>query len=117
MILSKGVVSMLIKTALAKQEHCAYLRCDCNCSMFEVHKTIWPDGDTDYNIMVTDSRYDHNHTTMWGRIKSAYKILLGKPVYYSDVYISGDTDPDKFKNFVDELVKLCSEGTLPKEVS
>jgi len=61
-------------------------------------------GDIDYDISIQDSRYDHNYTTIWGRIKSAIKILFGKPVYYSDVCIN---DPAKFKEFVEQLNKLC----------
>jgi hypothetical protein len=72
---------------------------------------LWPvagyDGEINYNITVQDSRYDHNYTTLWGRIKSAMKILFGKPVYYSDVHID---DPQKFKEFVEKLNKLCPEN-------
>jgi hypothetical protein len=32
------------------------------------------------------------------------KILFGKPVYYSDVYIEST---EKFKKFVEDLNKLC----------
>ena len=74
--------------------------------MFVVEKTEWDDGDVDYNISVQDSRYDHNYTTLWGRIKSAAKLLFGKPVYYSDVYID---DHEKFKEFVGQLNSLCLE--------
>jgi hypothetical protein len=74
--------------------------------MFVVEKTVWDDGDTTYNISVQDSRYDHNYTTIWGRIKTAFTILFGKPVYYSDVYIG---DPEKFHNFVAQLNDLCAE--------
>jgi hypothetical protein len=72
--------------------------------MLVVERTEWDDGDIDYGISVQDSRYDHNYTTIWGRIKSAMKILFGKPVYYSDVYIES---PEKFKSFVEDLNKLC----------
>ena len=68
--------------------------------MLVVEKTIWDDGDVDYNISIQDSRYDHNYTTIWGRIKSAMKLLFGKPVYYSDIYID---KPEKFKDFVEKL--------------
>ena len=71
--------------------------------MLVVEKTVWDDGDVDFNISIQDSRYDHNYTTLWGKIKSAMKILFGKPVYYSDVYID---KPEKFKEFVENLNKL-----------
>ena len=70
-----------------KNETTVFLRCDCGCSMFVVDKTELDLGETYYNISVQDSRYDHNYSTIWGRIKSAMKILFGKPVYYSDVFI------------------------------
>jgi len=80
------------------------LKCDCGCSMLVVEKTEWEDGEIDYNISVQDSRYDHNYTTLWGRLKSAMKLLFGKPVYYSDVYID---EPEKFIEFVKQLNVLC----------
>ena len=83
------------------------LKCDCGCSMFVVEKSEWEDGEVNFNITVQDSRYDHNYTTLWGRIKSAMKILFGKPVYYSDVYIN---EPEKFKEFVGQLNKLCMDS-------
>ena len=90
------------------KENMVWLKCDCNCSTFVVEKSAWDDGTIDYNICVQDSRYDHNHNTLWGRIKSAWKILFGKPVYYNDIYVG---DPIKFKEFVNELNALCREDT------
>lgn len=89
-----------------KREKTVTLKCSCNCSRFVVDKTLWEDGEVSYSVSVQDSRYDHNHTTLLGRIKSAFKILLGKPIYYNDVYID---NPKKFKNFVEELTVLCHE--------
>jgi hypothetical protein len=83
------------------------LKCDCGCSMFVVEKSEWEDGEVNYNITVQDSRYDHNYTTLWGRLKSAMKILFGEPLYYSDVYIN---DPEKFKEFVGQMNTLCIEA-------
>ena len=87
-----------------KQETAVYLKCSCGCSMVVAEKTVWDDGETDFDISIQDSRYDHNYTTLWGRFKSAMTILFGKPVYYSDVYIES---PEKFKAFVEDLKKLC----------
>jgi len=86
-----------------KKETTVFLKCDCGCSMFVINKSVWDDGEVNYNITVQNSRYDHNHTTLWGRIKSAFKILFGKPVYYSDVYID---KPEKFREFVRKLNEL-----------
>ncbi|MCL2834579.1 MAG: hypothetical protein FWD78_15520 [Treponema sp.] len=84
------------------------LKCDCGCSMFVVEQSEWDDGEVNFNISVQDSRYDHNYTTILGRIKSAAKLLFGKPVYYSDVYIN---EPEKFRKFVDDLNRLCLENS------
>jgi len=74
--------------------------------MFVVEKTVWSDGEIVYNLTVQDSRYDHNYTTIWGKIKTALTIFSGKPVYYSDVYID---EPEKFHNFVAQLNAMCAE--------
>lgn len=76
--------------------------------MFVVEQSEWDDGEVNFNISVQDSRYDHNYTTILGRIKSAAKLLFGKPVYYSDVYIN---EPEKFRKFVDDLNRLCLENS------
>jgi hypothetical protein len=97
-----------MEMTMNKQETTIMLKCDCGCSMFVVDKYVWDDGEVNYNISIQDSRYDHNYTTLWGRIKNAMKLLFGKPVYYSDVYID---KPERFQNFVGELNKLCLETT------
>jgi hypothetical protein len=89
-----------------KKETSVFLKCDCGCSMLVAEKTEWDTGEIDYDISIQDSRYDHNYTTLWGRIKSAAKILFGKPVYYSDVYIE---DTNKFREFIGKLSELCEE--------
>ena len=89
-----------------QQESSVYLKCDCGCSVLVVDKTVWDDGEINYNITVQDSRYDHNYTTLLGRIKSAIKIMFGKPVYYSDIYIDR---PEKFKKFVSKLNELYAD--------
>ena len=63
------------------------LPCDCKCCMLVVEKAVWNDGDVSYNISIQDSRYDHNYNTLWGRVKRAIKILLGKPIYYNDLHL------------------------------
>ena len=86
-----------------KQETRVLLKCSCGCCMFVAEKTVWNDGEIWYNITVQDSRYDHDNTTFWSRIKGAAKILFGKPVYYSDVVIE---NKERFKAFVDEMYEL-----------
>ena len=87
------------------------LPCDCKCCMFVVEKTLWADGDTNYNITIQDSRYDHNYNTIWGRIKRAAKILFGKPIYYSDVHLDGE---EKFKELLNNMNEL-SDAKLGEE--
>jgi hypothetical protein len=79
--------------------------------MLVVDREEWEDGEVNYNISVQDSRYDHNYTTLWGRIKNAAKVLFGKPVYYSDIYIE---DSEKLRKFVEKLNKLFPETKVGK---
>ena len=89
------------------------LPCDCKCCMFVVEKTLWEDGDINYNITIQDSRYYHNYNTIWGRIKRATKILFGKPVYYSDVHLEGE---DMFRELVKDMDSLANSN-LGEEVA
>lgn len=88
------------------------LPCDCKCCMFVVEKTIWEDGDINYNISIQDSRYDHNYNTLWGRIKRAAKTLFGKPIYYNDVHLEGEETFQQLVEGINELAKsnLSEEG-------
>ncbi len=80
-----------------------FLPCECKCCMFVIEKTMWEDGDIDYDISIQDSRYDHGYNTLWGRIKRAVKILFGKPIYYNDVYLSGE---ETFKRLIIDMEKM-----------
>lgn len=79
------------------------LRCECKCCMLVIEKSVWDDGDIDYDISIQDSRYDHNYNTFWGRLKRAFKILFGKPVYYNDVYIE---DEETFNKLIEDMIEL-----------
>lgn len=63
------------------------LDCDCGCS------TLVIEGEgRDYSISIQSSYLHHHSFTLWGRIKSAVKVLFGQPIYYADIYIeSGAT--------------------------
>jgi len=76
-----------------KQEASVFLKCDCGLFSACIN----------YSITVQGSHYDHKHATLLGWIKSAVKILFGKPIYYSDVYID---NPEEFRKFVEELDEL-----------
>ena len=89
-----------------KKEFVTY-PCDCGCCMFVVKRSVWEDGDVDYNISIQDSRYDHNYNTIWGRIKRACSALFGKPVYFSDAYIEKTAD---YKKLVEDMAKLIVDA-------
>ena len=33
--------------------------CSCRCCMLVIEKTMWEDGDVDYDISLQDSHFDH----------------------------------------------------------
>ncbi len=79
------------------------LPCDCKCCMLVIEKTIWEDGEVSYDIFIQDSRYDHEYNTLCGRLKRAWKSLLGKPIYYNDLYLDGE---ETFKKLVKDMERL-----------
>ena len=81
------------------------LPCDCKCCMLVIEKTIWEDGDINYNITIQDSRYDHNYNTLWGRMKRAAKTLFGKPIYYNDVYLDCEETFQQLAEDINNLAK------------
>ena len=80
------------------------LPCDCKCCMFVVEKTIWKDGDISFDLSIQDSRYDHNYNTIWGRLKRAAKTLFGKPIYYNNVHLEGEST---IRKFIEDMSKLA----------
>ncbi|MBD5559747.1 MAG: hypothetical protein HDQ87_05230 [Clostridia bacterium] len=71
--------------------------------MLVVDKSVWDDGSVDYNISIQDSRYDHGVNSLWGRLKRAFRVLFGKPVYFNDLYIDGE---EKYAELVSEMQAL-----------
>jgi len=102
---------MVIDISERKQQ-AVILRCSCagQCGMIVVDKNVYPDEEANYSITFQDSRYDHNNNTLFGRIKQSCKVLFGKPIYYSDVYIE---NPQKFADFVKELNGLVEVSEKP----
>ena len=98
---------------MEKKETSVRLNCSCGCSAVVVEKSEWDNGEIDYVISIQDSRYDHNYATFFGRVKSAAKILFGKPIYYSDVYID---KPEIYKKFVNDISALCVDKENPADV-
>ena len=83
------------------QSKAVYVRCDCGCCVMEVTRDDFYDT-TYYNVAILDSRYDHDVNSVWGRIKRAVKVLLGKPVYFNDCCMSQEKF-DKWLNKINEL--------------
>lgn len=73
--------------------------CSCECCMLVVEKH----EDGCYNVSIMDSRYDHDAKGVLARIKNAMKILIGKPVYYNDLFIE---DKSEFEGLLKELKEL-----------
>ena len=76
--------------------------------MLVVEKTVWEDGNVNYNISIQDSRYDHNYNTIFGRMKRAVTILLGKPIYYNDLYLEGEETFRKLAKDIGDLTAFHS---------
>ena len=100
-----------------KREKIITLPCDCKCCMLTIEKTIWENGDICYDISIQDSRYDHGYNTVWGRIKRAASVLLGKPVYFNNVHLEGDKQYAKLVHDMTDLFKSnlikYSERAIP----
>lgn len=73
---------------MSRNERYVRVKCDCGCCVVEFLRTDWDNGETDYNIAVLDSRYDHNVNGPIGRLRRAFGILLGKRVYFNDALLS-----------------------------
>jgi len=105
--LSKRVEENPEVRVLNKKDKRLTLPCDCKCCMFVVEKTKWEDGEINYNISIQDSRYYHNYNTVFGRLKRAAKVLFGKPVYFNDVYLEGET---RYKQLVSDMTELMNSN-------
>ena len=84
------------------REKYIHVRCECGCSMMEFARIDWEDGDVYYDISVLDSRYDHNVNGIWNRLRRAFGVLVGKPVYFNDVCLN----QERFNQLVDRLQEL-----------
>ncbi len=47
-----------------KRSRMIVLPCTCRCCMLVVEKTVWEDGDINYDLSIQDARYDHNYNTI-----------------------------------------------------
>lgn len=46
------------------------------------------------------------YTGIWGRIKRAWKALIGKPIYYTEVYV---LDANRAKGFLRKCINILTE--------
>lgn len=91
---------------MSKSERYVRVKCDCGCCAVEFSRIDWDNGETDYNIEVLDSRYDHNVNGLFGRVRRAFGVLVGKPVYFNDVLMN----PDEFDSMLNALTDLRGDG-------
>jgi hypothetical protein len=84
--------------------------------MFVAEKCSWDNGDVDFDISIQHSRYDYNYNTIWGRIRRACTVLMGKPVYFNSLIIHGDATfgelLNKMQNLLDDYVEPLGENNL-----
>ena len=92
-----------------KQETTIILKCDCGCSMLVVEKCIWDNNEVNYSISVQDSRYDHNYTTLWGRIKSV-RLIAQIEKHEEELKSAHEQANVDFESDVDRLGQLFKEN-------
>lgn len=74
-----------------------FIPCQCDCATLMICK--YPDGD--YGVSIVDSYYQ-NTSSVWARIKAAFKVLFGKPVYFNDLVLYEES----FKALIKDLEDL-----------
>lgn len=87
-----------------------YLSCEDWVEVLKVDKIKYSDDETEFNIAILDS-YLGNKNTVLQRIKRAFKILCGKPIYYADISVSNK----RMKDFVIKLNNLVLEEEEEEE--
>lgn len=91
---------------MSRNERYVRVKCDCRCCAVEFSRTDWDNEETVYNIATLDSRYDHNVNGPIGRLRRAFGVLIGKPVYFNDALLS----QDEFDALLKALTDLRSDG-------
>jgi hypothetical protein len=86
------------------------LRCDDYCCMLVVDKYRYVNSqdnsvEIDYNFSMQDSNLDGYHNTIGGRLRRAWKALMGKPIYFNDIYVEDQNKVIKFRNELTELIE------------
>jgi hypothetical protein len=86
---------------------CVCLKCDCGCTTVVFEKFDWDsDGEhVDYNISFQDDFIYGKATGLLERIKRAFKILTGKPVYYAEVSVN----KERMKEFLKSAMEIVGE--------
>ena len=81
-----------------------YLSCEDLAEVLKIDKLQYSNNETEFNIAILDN-YLGNKNSWLQRIKRAFKILCGKPIYYADIMVSNK----RMKDFMIKLNNLVSE--------
>ena len=87
--------------SLSREDKYVRVPCDCGCATLEFARFDW-DDETQFEVNVLDSRYDHNINSLSGRLRRALGVLFSKPVYFNGVSLT----EEEFASLVDRLVEL-----------
>ena len=97
-----------MKTRIWSKDDRVSAECDCGCCELQFKKqsyTFEHGIETSYDVSIVDSYYDHNPNSLFGRLRRAWGILIGKPVIFNDVYLIDD----EFDALLVALQKLRDE--------
>ena len=83
--------------SIQNKKEAIFIPCECDCASLMICK--YPDGD--YGVSIVDSYYQ-NTSSVRARIKAAFKVLFGKPVYFNDLVLYEES----FKALIKDLEKL-----------
>lgn len=83
------------------------LRCNDNQEAVVFNKYEYGgDYSADFEINVEDSYIGKNYRGLFGRIKRAWAMFVGKPVVYTGIYCE---DKEKMRKFLNDCLELLEE--------
>ena len=91
-----------MRTKIWSMEDRVTAECECGCCEVQFTKQTYGDAVPFYNISIADSYYDHNPNSLIGRLRRAFGILFGKPVYFNDACLY----PEDFDALLTALEEL-----------
>lgn len=83
-----------------KMDNKITLDCSCGCSTLVIER-----HGNEYIVSIQSSYLRHMSFTLWGRIKSALKVLFGHPIYYADVYVEDNATMHRLLTGLEWLVE------------